>query len=97
MCSGLRDAINLSWKFDLVLSGKAEDSLLDTYTTERCQHLQHAIEKSVGLGRVICEPDPAAAAERDARMIADQQAGRVPQGAAPQPVPMAGLAEHSDA
>ncbi len=32
------------------------------------------------LGRVICDPDPAAAAERDARMIADQQAGRVPQG-----------------
>ncbi|MFD7229114.1 bifunctional 3-(3-hydroxy-phenyl)propionate/3-hydroxycinnamic acid hydroxylase [Streptomyces sp. NPDC059881] len=80
LCSGLRDAINLSWKLDLVLSGKAEDSLLDTYTTERCQHLQHAIEKSVGLGKVICEPDPAAAAERDARMIADQQARRVPQG-----------------
>ncbi|MQY40552.1 3-(3-hydroxy-phenyl)propionate/3-hydroxycinnamic acid hydroxylase [Streptomyces sp. RB17] len=80
LCSGLRDAINLSWKLDLVLSGKADDSLLDTYTTERCQHLQNAIEKSVMLGRVICEPDPAAAAERDARMIADQQAGRVPQG-----------------
>ncbi|MFF4962692.1 bifunctional 3-(3-hydroxy-phenyl)propionate/3-hydroxycinnamic acid hydroxylase [Streptomyces sp. NPDC001222] len=80
LCSGLRDAINLSWKLDLVLSGKADDSLLDTYTTERCQHLQNAIEKSVMLGRVICEPDPAAAVERDARMIADQRAGRVPQG-----------------
>ncbi|MFF4214395.1 bifunctional 3-(3-hydroxy-phenyl)propionate/3-hydroxycinnamic acid hydroxylase [Streptomyces sp. NPDC001796] len=80
LCSGLRDAINLSWKLDLVLSGKADDSLLDTYTTERCRHLQNAIEKSVMLGRVVCEPDPAAAAERDARMIADQQAGRVPQG-----------------
>nr|WP_316745582.1 FAD-dependent monooxygenase [Streptomyces sp. MK7] len=40
LCSGLRDAINLSWKLDLVLSGKADDSLLDTHTTERCQHLQ---------------------------------------------------------
>ncbi|WP_369275647.1 bifunctional 3-(3-hydroxy-phenyl)propionate/3-hydroxycinnamic acid hydroxylase [Streptomyces sp. R11] len=80
LCSGLRDAINLSWKLDLVLSGKADEALLDTYTIERSQHLQHAMQTSVRLGRVICEPDPAAAAERDARMLADQEAGRVPQG-----------------
>ncbi|MFI9612119.1 bifunctional 3-(3-hydroxy-phenyl)propionate/3-hydroxycinnamic acid hydroxylase [Streptomyces sp. NPDC052023] len=80
LCSGLRDAINLGWKLDLVLAGKADEALLDTYTTERCQHLQHAIETSVRLGRIICEPDPAAAAERDARMIADQEAGRAPVG-----------------
>ncbi|MGW8951924.1 bifunctional 3-(3-hydroxy-phenyl)propionate/3-hydroxycinnamic acid hydroxylase MhpA [Streptomyces sp. NPDC055709] len=80
LCSGLRDAINLSWKLDLVLSGKADEALLDTYTIERSQHLQHAIETSVHLGRVVCEPDPAAAAERDARMIADMKANRVPQG-----------------
>ncbi|MFF5479558.1 bifunctional 3-(3-hydroxy-phenyl)propionate/3-hydroxycinnamic acid hydroxylase [Streptomyces sp. NPDC012935] len=80
LCSGLRDAINLSWKLDLVLSGRADEALLDTYTTERSRHLQHAMQTSVRLGRVICEPDPAAAAERDARMLADQEAGRVPQG-----------------
>ncbi|MEU2496525.1 FAD-dependent monooxygenase [Streptomyces sp. NPDC007883] len=80
LCSGLRDAINLSWKLDLVLSGKADDSLLDTYTTERSHHLQHGMQASVRLGRIICEPDPAAAAERDARMLADAQAGRVPEG-----------------
>ncbi|MFC8095741.1 bifunctional 3-(3-hydroxy-phenyl)propionate/3-hydroxycinnamic acid hydroxylase [Streptomyces sp. NPDC057301] len=80
LCSGLRDAINLSWKLDLVLSGKADEALLDTYTIERSQHLQHAMQTSVRLGRVICEPDPATAAERDARMLADQEAGRVPQG-----------------
>ncbi|MEV3991064.1 bifunctional 3-(3-hydroxy-phenyl)propionate/3-hydroxycinnamic acid hydroxylase [Streptomyces sp. NPDC049837] len=78
MCSGIRDAANLTWKLDLVLSGSADEALLDTYTTERSQHLRHAIELSVHLGRIICEPDPAAAAERDARMLADQRARRDP-------------------
>ncbi|MET9433059.1 bifunctional 3-(3-hydroxy-phenyl)propionate/3-hydroxycinnamic acid hydroxylase [Streptomyces sp. NPDC006551] len=78
MCSGIRDAANLSWKLDLVLSGHADEALLDTYTTERSQHLRHAIELSVHLGRIICEPDPGAAAERDAQMLADQRARRDP-------------------
>ena len=33
--SGVQDAENLAWKLDLVLKGLAEDSLLDTYATER--------------------------------------------------------------
>ncbi|MFD5395158.1 bifunctional 3-(3-hydroxy-phenyl)propionate/3-hydroxycinnamic acid hydroxylase [Streptomyces sp. NPDC127097] len=78
MCSGIRDAANLTWKLDLVLSGDADETLLDTYTTERSQHLRHALELSVFLGGIICEPDPAAAAVRDARMLADRRAGRDP-------------------
>jgi len=78
MCSGIRDAANLTWKLDLVLSGDADETLLDTYTTERSQHLRHAVELSVFLGGIICEPDPAAAALRDARMLADRRAGRDP-------------------
>ncbi|WP_406203832.1 bifunctional 3-(3-hydroxy-phenyl)propionate/3-hydroxycinnamic acid hydroxylase [Streptomyces decoyicus] len=78
MCSGIRDAANLTWKLDLVLSGQADATLLDTYTTERSQHLRHAIELSVFLGGIICEPGPAAASQRDARMLADRQAGRDP-------------------
>ena len=35
MNTGLQDAYNLAWKLTLVLSGKAKDSLLDTYTEER--------------------------------------------------------------
>jgi 2-polyprenyl-6-methoxyphenol hydroxylase-like FAD-dependent oxidoreductase len=35
MCSGLRDAVNLAWKLDLVLKGTAPDALLDTYAPER--------------------------------------------------------------
>ncbi len=33
--SGVQDAENLAWKLDLVLKGLAEDSLLDTYASER--------------------------------------------------------------
>ncbi|MEU9497712.1 FAD-dependent monooxygenase [Streptomyces sp. NPDC048196] len=78
MCSGIRDAANVAWKLDLVLAGHADDTLLDTYTTERSQHLRHAIELSVFLGGIICEPDPTAAEIRDARMLADRRAGRDP-------------------
>ncbi|MEU9636330.1 bifunctional 3-(3-hydroxy-phenyl)propionate/3-hydroxycinnamic acid hydroxylase [Streptomyces tendae] len=80
MCSGLRDAINLAWKLDLVLDGRADPELLDTYTSERSEHVQHAIGMSMALGRVICVLDPDAAAARDARMIA---AGADPRRALP--------------
>ncbi|MFD4602997.1 bifunctional 3-(3-hydroxy-phenyl)propionate/3-hydroxycinnamic acid hydroxylase [Streptomyces sp. NPDC058464] len=65
MCSGLRDAANLAWKLDLVLSGRAEDSLLDHYTAERLPHVQTVITISVELGRIICISDPEQAAARD--------------------------------
>lgn len=68
MCSGIRDAANLAWKLDLVLAGHAESALLDTYTSERRAHVQHAIAMSVELGKVICVTDPEAAAGRDAFM-----------------------------
>ncbi|MFG3248848.1 bifunctional 3-(3-hydroxy-phenyl)propionate/3-hydroxycinnamic acid hydroxylase [Streptomyces sp. NPDC048187] len=80
MCSGLRDAINLAWKLDLVLDGRAEPALLDTYASERGEHVQHAIGMSMALGQVICVLDPDAAAARDARMIA---AGADPRHALP--------------
>jgi len=69
MCSGLRDAANLAWKLDLVLAGRAGDTLLDTYGSERAPHARATIDFSVALGRVICIADPREAAERDARMI----------------------------
>lgn len=70
MCSGLRDAINLAWKLGLVLDGRATPDLLDTYTSERSDHVQHAIGMSMALGQVICVLDPDDAAARDKRMIA---------------------------
>ncbi|MER5877896.1 MULTISPECIES: bifunctional 3-(3-hydroxy-phenyl)propionate/3-hydroxycinnamic acid hydroxylase [unclassified Streptomyces] len=69
MCSGIRDAANLSWKLGQVLRGNATPAILDTYGTERAAHVQHAIGMSVELGKVICVTDPEAAAQRDAFMI----------------------------
>jgi flavoprotein hydroxylase len=75
MCSGIRDAANLSWKLDLVLRGLADEALLDTYGAERVKHVQHAIRMSADLGRVICELDPVAAADRDVAMKAARDRG----------------------
>jgi 3-(3-hydroxy-phenyl)propionate hydroxylase len=76
LCSGLRDAANLSWKLDLVLRDRATPSLLDTYEAERAPHFRHVVETSVAMGRIVCELDPAKAAQRDAMMKAARAAGR---------------------
>jgi 3-(3-hydroxy-phenyl)propionate hydroxylase len=81
MCSGLRDAANLAWKLDLVLSGKAPERLLDTYASERIPHVRATIDFSMALGKVICIADPAEAAARDAAMVAEAAKG--PQRALP--------------
>ena len=35
MCAGVRDAANLAWKLDLVLTDRAGEALLDSYEQER--------------------------------------------------------------
>ncbi len=88
MCSGIRDVVNLAWKLDLTLRGLADESLLDTYTEERRAQAKEAILSSVQLGRMICVTDPAAAAERDATVLANRR-GRP--AARPEPAkPLAG-------
>lgn len=77
MCSGIRDVVNLSWKLDLVLRGLAADTVLDSYTEERRAQVKESILSSVQLGRVICVTDSAAAAERDATVLANRR-GRGP-------------------
>ena len=70
MCSGLRDAANLAWKLHDVIAGTAADELLDTYETERMEHVRAFIELAVALGSVIQTTDPAKARQRDQDMIA---------------------------
>ncbi|TAJ48501.1 MAG: bifunctional 3-(3-hydroxy-phenyl)propionate/3-hydroxycinnamic acid hydroxylase [Herbiconiux sp.] len=83
MVSGVRDAMNLSWKLDHVLRGVAPLALLDTYGSERIGHVQHAIGMSVELGRMICETDPVKVAARDSHFLT---VGPYPQDAMP-PMP----------
>jgi 2-polyprenyl-6-methoxyphenol hydroxylase-like FAD-dependent oxidoreductase len=65
MCSGIRDAWNLAWKLALILDGKSDDSLLDTYQVERMPHVSQIIDLSIYLGKVICIADPKEAEQRD--------------------------------
>ena len=62
-----------------MLRGLAADDLLDTYQSERLPSAAAAIEFSMELGKVICVPDPAAAAARDEAMAATVSGtGRAP-------------------
>ena len=65
LCSGLRDAANLAWKLDLVLRGLAPAPLLDTIDPERQPQNEAIIRLAIELGKVLCQLDPQAAAERD--------------------------------
>jgi 3-(3-hydroxy-phenyl)propionate hydroxylase len=51
-CSGLRDASNLAWKFDLVLRGLSPDGLLDSYEVERAPHVKKLMLDSRSLGKL---------------------------------------------
>ncbi len=50
MCQGIRDVTNLAWKLDEVLSGRAGETLLDSYQEERSAHVMAliGIVKSIG-------------------------------------------------
>ena len=71
MCQGIRDAANLAWKLQHVLSGKAGDALLNTYEIERRQHVKHLISVIKDIGAVICERNPEKARARDRRLLAE--------------------------
>jgi len=71
MCAGFRDVVNLIWRLDLLLKGKAGEHLIEEWSNERRDHARYYIDFSVNLGKVICISDPAEAAERDARMMAE--------------------------
>jgi 3-(3-hydroxy-phenyl)propionate hydroxylase len=71
MGSGLRDAANLAWKLDAVIKGGAPDSLLDTYESERSEHVRAFIDLAVELAGVIQTTDPERARVRDRELVAN--------------------------
>ena len=75
LCSGIRDSLNLAWKLDAVLSGRAGQELLDTYESERKPHVEKIIEMSTGVGHMVLMTDPVEARKRDEML----RSGQVPQ------------------
>lgn len=71
MCQGLRDVANLTWKLSAVLKGQAGDKLLDSYGSERQAHVRELTTRLKGIGALIGERDPARAAARDERLLAE--------------------------
>ncbi len=53
MCAGVRDAFNLGWKLELVLKGLSPPSILDTYQSERSEHVRQVICTAVRVGSLI--------------------------------------------
>jgi 3-(3-hydroxy-phenyl)propionate hydroxylase len=53
LCSGVRDAANLAWKFEMVAAGLAGDALLDTYDEERRPHSTAVVAHAADTGRLI--------------------------------------------
>ena len=78
MCSGIRDSHNLAWKLDLVLTGRADASLLDTYQAEREPHVRFITEKAIELGRIQTLRDPAEARARDERLLSQRRLNQAP-------------------
>lgn len=67
MNAGMRDVINLSWKFPLVISGKAGDKLLDTYHEERDAHAHDLVDWAVSIGKLMEHLAEVEKADRDGR------------------------------
>jgi 2-polyprenyl-6-methoxyphenol hydroxylase-like FAD-dependent oxidoreductase len=73
LLSSLRDSNNLAWKLALVVKGKADAALLDTYERERRAHVRAWTEIALAEGKISCETDPVKAAERDARLLSGEK------------------------
>jgi 3-(3-hydroxy-phenyl)propionate hydroxylase len=64
MNAGLRDVINLSWKLAMVMDGRADEALLDTYQAERDAHAHDLVDWAVSIGRLMEHLAAEEAAER---------------------------------
>ena len=69
LCSGMRDALAVFWRLDLVLRGEAPAELLHSYEDERKRHVTTVIERAVALGKVVCITDPVQAVKRDEAIL----------------------------
>ncbi|NKJ44798.1 bifunctional 3-(3-hydroxy-phenyl)propionate/3-hydroxycinnamic acid hydroxylase [Novosphingobium sp. SG720] len=73
LCSGLRDIINIAWKIDWALDGRASPDLLDSYQQELAPHVSQYIAEANRIGDIIQETDPDKARRRDALLLDQPQ------------------------
>jgi 3-(3-hydroxy-phenyl)propionate hydroxylase len=73
-CCAMRDAANIAWKLRLVLAGEADESLLDSYESERRPHDEFFVRGSLEVWAYVNETDPDKAAQRDADSRANRTA-----------------------
>jgi 3-(3-hydroxy-phenyl)propionate hydroxylase len=50
LCAGIRDADNLAWKVARVVTGQADDRLLDTYEAERRPYARRVVQLAIAIG-----------------------------------------------
>lgn len=65
MCAGLRDAENLVWKLAGVLDGRYKTDILQSYQSERLDHVRAVIKQAVQIGEIIQTRNPLKAFLRD--------------------------------
>jgi 2-polyprenyl-6-methoxyphenol hydroxylase-like FAD-dependent oxidoreductase len=65
-CTAMRDGVNLAWKLDLILSGRADRTLLDSYEIERYPQGEYFVQGSLAVWAMINPESAEKAAERDA-------------------------------
>lgn len=53
LSSGVRDAVNISWKLAYVLKGQAHPSILESYELERKEHVRFITFIAILLGKVL--------------------------------------------
>jgi 2-polyprenyl-6-methoxyphenol hydroxylase-like FAD-dependent oxidoreductase len=77
LLSGIRDAVNLSWKLAATLRGEASEALLDSYQIEREPHARELIAMACAQGNMILTRDPVQAAARNEMLRSNSRPPRV--------------------
>jgi 3-(3-hydroxy-phenyl)propionate hydroxylase len=68
MCAGIRDAANLTWKLALVLDGRADDRLLETYQAERRPYARRVVQMAIAVGWLMTGGGPRTSSIRRAAL-----------------------------
>jgi 3-(3-hydroxy-phenyl)propionate hydroxylase len=80
LCSGIRDAANLSWKLAAAVRGTTASDLLDSYQPEREPNVRATIAMAIMMGRTVCTTSRLAAFVRDTKFRIARALNLTPDG-----------------